>query len=229
MIRMRTLTQSAKLRTKTQLRPVIRQGVEVDRYFKLLELMDASDDDLADLMPSPACNRRLRALLPDLKKVESVSKAIQGEDVSLLDARVWLDGLISIKPYYARFIGPRAEIVHSPDFEAGCVRLLPGNANRLTCGEKAPLSPFRRQGRLLSVRMRMKKKARLSSRSKYVDKVTRYDLLYIIPAAFNVVERFCFSVARTAFGQERLGLLPITLAKIIFLRVNGACWDARNS
>ncbi|KAG2948061.1 hypothetical protein C6341_g9173 [Phytophthora cactorum] len=116
---MRTLTQSAKLRTKTQLRPVIRQGVEVDRYFKLLELMDASDDDLADLMPSPACNRRLRALLPDLKKVESVSKAIQGEDVSLLDARVWLDGLISIKPYYARFIGPRAEIVHSPDFEAG--------------------------------------------------------------------------------------------------------------
>ncbi|KAF1777971.1 hypothetical protein GQ600_2250 [Phytophthora cactorum] len=31
----------------------------------------------------------------------------------------------------------------------------------------------------------MKKKARLSSRSKYVDKVTRYDLLYIIPAASN--------------------------------------------
>ncbi|KAG3106957.1 hypothetical protein PI125_g13070 [Phytophthora idaei] len=67
----------------------------------------------------PACNRRLPALLKDLKKVESVSKAIQGVDASLLDARVWLDGLISIKPHYARFIGTRAEIVHSPDFEAG--------------------------------------------------------------------------------------------------------------
>ncbi|KAG3248445.1 hypothetical protein PI124_g6889 [Phytophthora idaei] len=115
----------------------------VDRYFKLLEFMDASDDDLADLMPSPPCNRRLRGLLHDLKKVESVSKALQGEDVSLLDARVWLDGLISIKPHYARFIGPRAEIVHSPDFEAGCVRVLAGNANRLTRAEKAALSPFK--------------------------------------------------------------------------------------
>jgi hypothetical protein len=77
----------------------------VNRYFKLLEFIDSNDDDIADFMPSLACNRRLRALLKDLKKVESVAKALQGEDVSLLDARVWLDGLIAIKSHYARYIG----------------------------------------------------------------------------------------------------------------------------
>lgn len=77
----------------------------VMRYFTLLEFIDSNDDDIADLLPSPSYNRRLRALLADLKKVESVAKALQGNEVSLLDARVWLDGLISIKPHYARYIG----------------------------------------------------------------------------------------------------------------------------
>eukprot|EP00644_Phytophthora_capsici_P011648 jgi/Phyca11/123222/e_gw1.50.293.1 len=180
MLKLRTLTQSAKLRAKTQLRPVIRQDTRwgstfsmIKRYFDLLEFIDAIDDELEDLMPSPAQNRRLRALLKDLTKVESVAKALQGADVSLLDARIWLDGLIAIKPHYARFIGPRAEIVHSPDFEAGC-----------------------------------------------------YLLVSIIPATSNVVERF-FSVARTTFGQERHGLLPITLEMILFLRENNMYWNAQ--
>ncbi|KAE9178463.1 hypothetical protein PF004_g25474, partial [Phytophthora fragariae] len=60
------------------------------------------------------------------------SKALQGANVSLLDVRVWFDGLIAIKPHYATYLGPRADIVHSPDFESGCVRVLGGKANRLT-------------------------------------------------------------------------------------------------
>ncbi|KAJ8577246.1 hypothetical protein ON010_g1963 [Phytophthora cinnamomi] len=61
MIRLRTLTQSARLRAKTQLRPVIRQDTRwsstfaiLNRYFKSLEFINSRDDDIADLMPSPA-------------------------------------------------------------------------------------------------------------------------------------------------------------------------------
>ncbi|KAE9262998.1 hypothetical protein PF008_g32470, partial [Phytophthora fragariae] len=139
MVRLRTLKQSAKLRLKTPLRPVIRQDTRwsstfcmVHRYFRLLEHLDTTDDALADVLPAPASNKRLRALLNDLKKIESVSKALQGANVSLLDVRVWFDGLIAIKPHYATYLGPRADIVHSPDFESGCVRVLGGKANRLT-------------------------------------------------------------------------------------------------
>ncbi|KAG3253048.1 hypothetical protein PI124_g2370 [Phytophthora idaei] len=80
--------------------------------------------------------------LKDLKNVESVSKALQGEDLSLLDARVWLNGLIFIKPHLSRFFGPRDEIVHIPGFDARCVRVLAGKSSRLSRAEKAVLSPF---------------------------------------------------------------------------------------
>ncbi|ETI47012.1 hypothetical protein L915_08510 [Phytophthora nicotianae] len=37
---------------------------------------------------------------------------------------------------------PRANIVHSPDFESGCVLVLKGNGSRLTASEKRALRPF---------------------------------------------------------------------------------------
>ncbi|GMF24769.1 unnamed protein product [Phytophthora fragariaefolia] len=77
----------------------------VKRYFDLLEHLDTRDDDLVDFLPPPATNRRLGALLKDLKKIESVSKALQRSDVTLLDVRVWFDGLLAIKPHYEKFIG----------------------------------------------------------------------------------------------------------------------------
>jgi hypothetical protein len=38
--------------------------------------------------------------------------------------------------------GPRADIIHSPDFESGCIRELRGKTARLTRAEKAALRAF---------------------------------------------------------------------------------------
>ncbi|ETI36912.1 hypothetical protein F443_17017 [Phytophthora nicotianae P1569] len=197
MLKLRTLTQLAKLRySKTQLRPVIRQDTRwrstfsmIKHYFDLLEFIDAIDDELEDLMPSPAQNRCLRALLKDLAKVDSVANALQGTDVSILDARIWLDGLIAIKPPYSRRLRPRAEIVHSPNFEAGCVRVLSGDSSRLTRAVKVVLVPF----------------IATDPRSNGEDDAEGRE-----EATSNVAERF-FSVAKTTFGRERHGLPPITI------------------
>ncbi|KAG6589321.1 GTP-dependent nucleic acid-binding protein engD [Phytophthora cinnamomi] len=144
MVKLRTLTQSAKLRLKTDLRPVIRQDIRwnstfsmLHRYFQLLEHHDRNDDDIADMLSAPACNRSLRSMYKKLKDVESASNALQGSDVDLLDVREWFDGLIAENPQYASYLGPRADIVHSPDFESGCVRVLRGKTDRLTWAEKA--------------------------------------------------------------------------------------------
>ncbi|EGZ10370.1 hypothetical protein PHYSODRAFT_287026 [Phytophthora sojae] len=77
----------------------------VRRYLQLLEFLDAEDDDLMDLLPPPAMNKRLRALYEELCDIESVSKALQGHDVDLLDVREWFDELIAVKPQYGRYIG----------------------------------------------------------------------------------------------------------------------------
>ncbi|KAG3088484.1 hypothetical protein PI125_g18334 [Phytophthora idaei] len=74
------------------------------RYFQLLEHLGKEDDDIADLLPLRSATR-LRALHQELKDVESVSKALQGADVDLLDAREWFDGLIAAKPQYSFYLG----------------------------------------------------------------------------------------------------------------------------
>ncbi|KAF1780906.1 Ribonuclease H-like domain [Phytophthora cactorum] len=218
MIKLRTLTESAKLRLKTDLRPVIRQQTRwsstfamVKRYFELLEFIDVEDDDIMELLPAPAANKRLRVLYQELRDIESVSKALQGRDVDLLDVRKWFDELISVKPHYARFIGPRANIVHSPDFESGGPA-----AFAATAPADARESLEEQQDSFVE---RLRKRRRL-----YEERV-EYEQLKSIPPTFNVVERF-FSVARVTFGHQRHGLLPRTLETLLFLRENRFYWNA---
>ncbi|ETI29695.1 hypothetical protein F443_23192 [Phytophthora nicotianae P1569] len=220
MIKLRTLTQSAKLRLKTSLRPVIRQDTwwsstfaMLHRYFKLLEHLDKDDDDVAELLPGPACNRRLRKLLKELANVESVSKALQGS-ADLLDVREWFDGLIAMKPQYAHYLAPRADIVHSPDFESGCVRVLRGNSNRLTRTEKAVLQPFAASAAAAPESDDEESSSfveRLQKRRKLAQQEQKYVLIRSIPPTSNIVERFFLVLPgrhlgknATSFNQRRL-------------------------
>ncbi|ETL77600.1 hypothetical protein L917_21457 [Phytophthora nicotianae] len=70
-------------------------------------------------MPSLAVNRKLKTLLEQLGDVQSVSMKLQSEDRSLLDARDLLNGLLEVMPSFVNYLDPKAEIVHSPDFESG--------------------------------------------------------------------------------------------------------------
>ncbi|OWZ03322.1 hypothetical protein PHMEG_00024966 [Phytophthora megakarya] len=85
------------------------------RFFELLPFLDSDREDLADVLSTAAAKRCLRALLKELTNVESVSKALQGEGVNLLEC---------------------------PDFESGCVQVLKHQAKRLTRAEKAAVEPF---------------------------------------------------------------------------------------
>ncbi|ETK93074.1 hypothetical protein L917_03538, partial [Phytophthora nicotianae] len=90
MIKLRTLTQSTNRRLITELRSVIRQ--------------DTQDDDIMEVLTSPASNKRLRGLFKELKDVEFVAKALQGRDVDLQDVRQWFDELIALKPQFETHI-----------------------------------------------------------------------------------------------------------------------------
>ncbi|ETI29817.1 hypothetical protein F443_23062 [Phytophthora nicotianae P1569] len=132
MKRLRTLTQAAKLRLKTSLRSKLRQETRwgstytlLARYFDLREFISADDEDLAELMPSPAANRRLKALLLELADVESVSMKFQSVELNLLDVRDLLDGLLEVMPSFHRyFLAPNADIVAAPEFESAVIKIL---------------------------------------------------------------------------------------------------------
>ncbi|KAG3116021.1 hypothetical protein PI125_g5006 [Phytophthora idaei] len=87
--------------------------------------------------------------------------------------------------------GPRANIVHSPDFESGCVRVLRGKGARLTRAEKAALEPFAlsaipaahdaEEDENESFAERFRKKRRLMQQEQ------QYELLRSIPPTSNII------------------------------------------
>ncbi|KAG2781626.1 hypothetical protein PC116_g512 [Phytophthora cactorum] len=52
-------------------------------YCELSEFISADDEELADLLPSPAASRKLKVLLPEMGDFESISKNLQSEDLNL--------------------------------------------------------------------------------------------------------------------------------------------------
>ncbi|KAG6953164.1 hypothetical protein JG688_00012961 [Phytophthora aleatoria] len=175
-----------------------------------------------------AVERSIASEMPgrELNDVEFVSKALQSNGTDLLDVRDWFDGLIAVNPEYSNYLGPRADIVPSRDFESGCVRMLRGNASRLTRAEKAELSAFA-EGTVVrppaeddeegSFVERIQKRCRLAQQEQ------QYVMLTSIPPTLNVVERF-FSMA-SMFGHEQNSLHPIPLERTLFLRQNASYWD----
>ncbi|KAG3110294.1 hypothetical protein PI125_g10146 [Phytophthora idaei] len=95
-------------RVKTPLVPVLRQDTRwsstflmLDRYFRLREFLSADDEDIADLLPSRSVHRKLEDLLSKLRFVESISKKLQSDDLTLLDARDLFDGLLEQRPSFS--------------------------------------------------------------------------------------------------------------------------------
>ncbi|ETK82371.1 hypothetical protein F441_12480 [Phytophthora nicotianae CJ01A1] len=113
---------------KTALQPVLRQDTRWSSTFKMLARYF----------------RLLCKLFDELHDVESISKKLQSDGLTLLDARDLLDRLLEVHPSFGNYLAPNAPIAHSPKFESAVVKMLGGKATRLTTAEKAQLQPFRR-------------------------------------------------------------------------------------
>ena len=78
----------------------------VNRYFTLLEFVQ-NERDLEEHLPAPAVNRRLRKLLDEMEMIESVSKELQSATTTMLDARIFFDGLIDFRRAFGAYLGKR--------------------------------------------------------------------------------------------------------------------------
>ncbi|KAE9035846.1 hypothetical protein PR002_g7349 [Phytophthora rubi] len=99
----------------------------IKRYFRFLSFILADDEELSDFLPSRSAHRMLETLLSSLRDVESVSKHLQGDGLTLLDARVLFD-----------------EHLKSHHRSRNILALLYDQAVLLTDAEAAELEPFKR-------------------------------------------------------------------------------------
>jgi hypothetical protein len=131
---------------------------------------------------------------------------------------------------YSFVVAPRADIVHSPEFESGVVKVLAGQAKRLSRPERAALQPFLRAENAVegptgeAEPTKMGFADRILKRCKVEVAPSAYDLLAVIPPTSNIVERL-FSVARMVLRYERNRMTPLTLEMVMFLKVNESYWD----
>ncbi|KAF1774279.1 hypothetical protein GQ600_21364 [Phytophthora cactorum] len=93
-------------------------------YFRLYEHLSPDDDDLEDFIPSRSAHRSLHQLVEELRDVESISKKLQTDGLTMLDTRDLLDGMLEVHQ------PPDAPFVHSPKFESAIVKVLGGKENR---------------------------------------------------------------------------------------------------
>ncbi|KAG3004625.1 hypothetical protein PC120_g18448 [Phytophthora cactorum] len=214
MTKLKGLNQSAKLRLKTLLRPVISQATRwsstfamVYRYFRHYEFI-IDDDTLADFLPGPAASRRLREFLDDLSNIES------------------------LHPSFPTHLSPCAPIVHSPHFEAACVKVLADKADELTRGEATSLRPFVVEDAVIETASgepekppsfveQLKKRRKLATRAS-----TRYQPISAIPPTSTHVGHL-LSTAKATVGTQRHSRRPDTLDMILILRANEAFWNVR--
>uniref|UniRef100_H3H9Q5 Uncharacterized protein n=1 Tax=Phytophthora ramorum TaxID=164328 RepID=H3H9Q5_PHYRM len=184
MRKLRALKQAAKLRTKITLATVLRQETRwsstfamLDRYARLREFLSDVDEDIAELLPTRDTHRRLETLRDELRDVESISKKLQTDGLTLLEVRDLFDGLLEL-PDFASYLARATNIVHSPEFESGVVKVLSKKTESLSRDERAVLLPFKRKD-ILKRRKVLEKQADT--------------LLTAVPPTFNVVERVFIS------------------------------------
>ncbi|KAF1777832.1 hypothetical protein GQ600_25343 [Phytophthora cactorum] len=131
---------------------------------------------------------------------------------------------MSINPHCARFIGTLVAvdiIVRAPRSRTALTlrrvrRVLAGNASRLTRAEKAALTPF------TATSTTTKKGDEEEEKGSFVEHLQKRRALLQRKRSTT-----CCTVAHPTFGQERHGLLPMTLEMILFLRETGTYWDAQ--
>ncbi|KAE9307462.1 hypothetical protein PR003_g20989 [Phytophthora rubi] len=173
--------------------------------------ISAEDEELSDFLPSRSAHRKLETLLPILRDIESVSKHLQGDGLTLLDARVLFDELLKSHPSFTKYLTTDADIVHSAVFEQPSSRgLVVGGGGLLTDDEAAALEPVKRKQTDEEGMAPADKQGfavRTLKRRNIVAAPTTYELLQAIPPTSNMVERL-FSVTRAVLCHERHRLSP---------------------
>ncbi|POM81093.1 Hypothetical protein PHPALM_986 [Phytophthora palmivora] len=150
MRKLRNLNQAAKLRKFTDLRPVLSQEMRWDSTYKMVkrsfaikDVIDTTDDDVAELMPTRHEKNKLLSLQEDLRDFKSAPKKLQSDKaVTLLDVRDILDALIDRHPVVAKYLSTDASIVKSPVFEDACTKVLLGKGAEHSQNQHELLKPF---------------------------------------------------------------------------------------
>jgi hypothetical protein len=245
---LRKLTNAAKLRTKTRLRPEKRIRIRWSSLYNMLKkwnrikrkVSSISDwpEVLLDSIPTQLENARMLEYTDKLAKFESVSKALQksgDKRLNVYQSRVLLDKLIT--DYGNEFpltsLRKDARIVQNKHFENGIYKIQGGLESTLTRAEEKAVEIFQKPNAqeieqrndeenyadaILQEAAAMKR--RRTSASKY--RCTNH-----VSPTTNIVER-ANSHGKLNMTDRRSHMHPETLQLIMILKLNKNLWPSES-
>lgn len=232
MVELETIKKSAGLRLKTDLVAKKSNSTRwsstyemVERYFLLFPFLDEKDEELKALSLNSKEFKELEILFKNLQGFNSITIALQNDNMDLLKARSLFDGLVDIYPSMDYYLASNAKIVHSPMFECAVVNYLKGS--ELSIEHIKVLSDFKTDCIDVDsgdVPEHTNLASQILARKK-IKKTDTYNVA-MIPPTSNHVERF-FSKAPHILSDTRKCMLPRTLELILFLKVNSDFWNLR--
>ena len=244
MKKLRNIIHSAKLRKMTPLRPkcgnVTRWSstfVMMERYMKLKEFLpQLCLDDVDDLLPTAREDREIEALLERLADLDSVTKALQQENLTMWDVRQLFDTVIVEYPESATRISADSDIVHNKTFERAIVKIQKGSVGELITEEmksvevlqivrsnSAPQSKY--PAKIESLAERALKRQKLDDTAGNQSDAKYMDLRFIVPTS-NICERL-FSKAGYGLDSRRQNTLPSNFELQMFLHANNDLWGIK--
>lgn len=186
---------------------------------------------LIDLIPNARDNSKITNLLGHLNTFNSVTLALQKEEITIADVRYLHDNLMSTYPTLSKYLSIDSHIVHSPAFEMALVKIQEGQLNELTNVEKDSVSNLKLLASSSNITSDFSVNSenyaynvlskRKLERNSYVP--SYLDTRFIVPTS-NAVERL-FSTVGYTFDDLRQKLLPHNLEMQIFLKSNSHLWN----
>jgi hypothetical protein len=152
MKKLSTLKIAGALRKKTDLKPVTRNVTRwsstysmLKRFFDLKDLLPTLNNQEVNMfIPDGRKINELEVLLKDLKKFESVTKALQSANINLAEVRILFDSIKSVFPQLESRLSVNASLVVNEDFETGIVKVINGKEQELSEDQKEELQSFLR-------------------------------------------------------------------------------------
>jgi hypothetical protein len=202
----------------------------IKRYRDIKVYVNATNfPDLVDIIPTPSAEATIEGMFPTFEKLQSITVALQSNDLRLSDARALHDAVIDIIPSSRTYLAPNAAILHTSAYQSAIVKVQNEQNDLLTREEESYLLDFKTTNvetdeevevintDFASQLLRARKKGKT---------ITGYINLDWIPPTSNVVERL-FSLARLTFTDYRQAALPENLEATLFLKVNAKFWDVQ--
>lgn len=237
MKRLRYQIPAAKLRRLTHLTALTANKTRwsstymmVKRYFYIKEHIKAIYiPDVKELLLDDDEELVITTFMKKLHDLESVTKQLQSDSVTVAEYRGLLDALIELHPSTRERLKQNSEIVADPLFESAVIKVQSRKESSLCPAEKMAIRHLLNES---SSSVENEKKTHLSfaervlkiirteiqtTQSKYID-------LRFILATSNIFERL-FSAAGFALTDHRQRLLPANFECQMYLHVNIDLWD----